>query len=225
MLTTVVFDADHTLLDLDPAVDGGLAAVLGEIRRLTPAAAGVSLADLRADFAACLAERPDEPVVAVRRAALARSLDRVGLGHELDRMATLFFARRFALTEPFADVIPVLAALRSSYTLGYATNGNSRADRCGLAAQFAFEIYAHEAGVPKKPAPAFFAAVAAAAGAPPASIVYVGDSPEHDVRAPQAAGLRSVWLNRAGLPRPADLRPDAEIRSLAELPAVLAGWR
>jgi putative hydrolase of the HAD superfamily len=75
--------------------------------------------------------------------------------------------------------------------------------------------------VPKKPAPAFFAAVADAAGAAPEAIVHVGDSPGHDVTAAQAAGLRAVWLNRAARPRPADLRPDAEIRSLDELPAAV----
>ncbi|MGC5029156.1 HAD family hydrolase [Micromonospora sp. DT229] len=36
MLSTVVFDADETLLDLRPAVTGGLVAVLDEMRRHTP---------------------------------------------------------------------------------------------------------------------------------------------------------------------------------------------
>ena len=45
------------------------------------------------------------------------------------------------------------------FALGYATNGNSRAERCGLAGEFAFELYAHENGLPKKPEPAFYAAM------------------------------------------------------------------
>nr|MDT0663283.1 HAD family hydrolase [Micromonospora sp. DSM 115978] len=222
-VTAVVFDADETLLDLRPAVAAGLAVVLGEMRRLTPAAAEVSLADLESDWGAVFGAMAAEPVMRIRRAALARSLDRAGLGAELDRIAELFFARRFALTRPFADALPALAALRRRYPLGYATNGNSRADRVGLAGQFAFEVYAHVDGVPKKPAPGFFAAVRAAAGAvPAASIVHIGDSPSHDVTGAQAAGMRAVWLNRAGLPRPAGLHPDAEVRSLAELPKVLS---
>jgi HAD superfamily hydrolase (TIGR01549 family) len=223
VLTAVVFDADETLLDLRPAVTAGLEVVLREMRRLTPAAAEVSLADLESDWDAVFGVMAAEPVMSIRRAALARSLDRVGLGAELDRVAELFFARRFALTRPFADALPALAALRGRYLLGYATNGNSRTDRVGLAGQFAFEVYAHEGGVPKKPAPEFFAAVRMAVGAvPAASIVYVGDSPSHDVTGAQAAGLRAVWLNRAGLPRPPGLRPDAEVRSLTELPKVLS---
>ncbi|MCG5448320.1 MULTISPECIES: HAD family hydrolase [Micromonospora] len=222
MLTTVVFDADETLLDLRPAVTGGLVAVLDEMRRRTSAAAGVTLAELESDWGAVFGELSAAPVAEIRRAALARSLARAELVNHLDEIADLFFGRRFALTRPFPDVPPALATLRGRYTLGFATNGNSRAERCGLAGEFAFELYAHENGLPKKPAPEFYAAVVAAAGAPADQIVYVGDSWEHDVLAPRRAGLRSVWLNRLRLPRPLGCQPDAEVSSMAELPAALA---
>ncbi|MGK5743169.1 HAD family hydrolase [Micromonospora sp. URMC 103] len=222
MLTTVVFDADETLLDLRPAVTGGLVAVLEEMRRLTPAAAGVSLADLESDWAAVFGALSAAPVMEIRRAALARSLARAGLDAHLDDIAALFFARRFALTRPYPDVLPALAALRERWTLGFATNGNSRAERCGLAGEFAFELYAHEGGLPKKPAPEFYAAVVEAAGVPAPHVVYVGDSLAHDVVGPQRAGLRAVWLNRLGLPRPPGVVPDAELTTVADLPAVLA---
>ena len=221
-VSAVVFDADETVIDLRPAVTGALAAVLEEMRRTTPAARGVTLAELESDWGAVFGERAAEPVMEIRRAALARSIARAGLDAELDRFAELFFARRFALSRPFDDTLPTLAALRPHYRLGLATNGNSRAERCGLEGEFAFELYAHVDGLPKKPAPAFFAAVAEAAGAEPGAIVHVGDTADHDVVAAQEAGLRAVWLNRAGHPRPAGLRPDAEIRSLDELPAVVA---
>ncbi|MEU1248525.1 HAD family hydrolase [Micromonospora arida] len=240
MLTTVVFDADETLLDLRPAVTGGLVAVLDEMRRRTTAAAGVTLAELESDWGAVFGELSAAPVAEIRRAALARSLARAALArslaraalarslaraalvHHLDEIVDLFFAVRFALTRPFPDVPPALATLRGRYTLGFATNGNSRAERCGLAGEFAFELYAHENGLPKKPAPEFYAAVVAAAGVPAGQIVYVGDSWEHDVVAPRRAGLRSVWLNRLGLPRPLGCPPDAEVSSMADLPAALA---
>ncbi|MFG1916440.1 HAD family hydrolase [Micromonospora sp. NPDC048898] len=225
MLTTVVFDADETLLDLRPAVTGGLVAVLDEMRRRAPAASAVTLAELVSDWDAVFGDLSAAPVAEIRRAALARSLARAGLNDHLDEVVALFFARRFALTRPFPDVPAALAALRSRYTLGFATNGNSRTERCGLAGEFAFEVYAHDNGLPKKPAPEFYAAVVAAAGVPAEQIVYVGDSWEHDVVAPRRAGLRSVWLNRHGLPRPGDLLPDAEVSSLADLPAALADLR
>ncbi|MEU4660825.1 HAD family hydrolase [Micromonospora chalcea] len=219
--SAVVFDADETLVDLRPAVTGALVAVLKEMRRRTPAAAAVSLADLEEDWGAVFGALSAAPVQEIRRAALARSLARAGLETELDELAELFFARRYALSRPFPDALPALAALRPHHVLGFATNGNSRAERCGLAGQFAFELYAHEGGLPKKPAGEFFAAVVAAAGLPAARIVHVGDSPEHDVVAAQRAGLRAVWLNRGGLPRPRGLEPDAEVSTLAGLSTVL----
>ncbi len=218
MVSVVVFDADETLVDLRPAVTGGLVAVLDEMRRLNPAANALTLAELESDWGAVFTELAAGPVMEIRRAALARSLARAGLGHELDRIAELFFARRFALTRPFSDALSALAALRRSYTLGFATNGNSRTEICGLVGEFAFEIYAHVDGVPKKPAPEFYAAVLAAAGVPASSIVYVGDSLAHDVLGAQAAGLRAVWVNRTGARCPADVCPDAEVCCLAELP-------
>lgn len=221
----VVFDADETLVDLRPAVTGALAAVLDEMRRRTPAAAGVSLADLEADWGAVFGALSAAPVQEIRRAALARSLARAGLDAHLDELAALFFARRFALTRPFPDALPALAALRPHHLLGLATNGNSRAERCGLAGEFAFELYAHENGLPKKPAPDFYAAVVAAAGLPAEHVVYVGESPEHDVLAAQRAGLPAIWLNRGRLPRPRGLTPDAEVSTLAELPDALARLR
>jgi HAD superfamily hydrolase (TIGR01509 family) len=221
MRTAVVFDADETLVDLRPAVTGALARVLEEMRRRTPAAAEVSLADLQADWGAVFGALSAEPVLEIRRAALARSLARVGLDDHLDELTALFFARRYELSRPFPDAVPALTALRPHHLLGLATNGNSRAERCGLAGQFAFEVYAHENGLPKKPAPEFYAALVAASGLPAERVVYVGDSPEHDVTGPQRAGLRAIWLNRARLPRPPGLVPDAEVSTLAELANVL----
>ncbi|WP_434741931.1 HAD family hydrolase [Micromonospora sp. SH-82] len=221
MLTHIVFDADETLLDLRSAVTGGLEAVLGRMRQLDPAAA-VTLGDLESDWDAVFDGMSAAPVAEIRRAALTRSVARAGLDEHLDAIADLFFERRYALTRPFPDVLPALATLRRHHTLGFATNGNSRAERCGLAGEFAFEVYAHEDGLPKKPAPEFFEAVVAAAGVAPDRIVHVGDSPAHDVVAARRAGLRAVWLNRAGLPRPADLPADAEIVTVTELAAVVA---
>ncbi|MEU8069521.1 HAD family hydrolase [Micromonospora sp. NPDC049151] len=217
----VVFDADETLVDLRPAVTGALVAVLEEMRRRTPAAAAVALADLEEDWGAVFGALSAAPVQEIRRAALVRSLARAGLEADLDEFAALFFARRYALSRPFPDVLPALAALRPHHVLGFATNGNSRAERCGLDGQFAFELYAHEGGLPKKPAAEFFGAVVAASGLPASRIVHVGDSPEHDVVAAQRAGLRAIWLNRAGLPRPRGLEPDAEVATLADLSEVL----
>ena len=51
----------------------------------------------------------------------------------------------------------------------------------------------------------------------------VGDSLANDVDGPIAAGLRAIWLNRSGAPRPADRDDIVEIADLHALPAALAG--
>jgi putative hydrolase of the HAD superfamily len=223
VVSTVVFDADETLVDLRPAVLGAMRVVLDEMRRLTPAAAELTVADLDADWSAAFRRMRAEPVTLIRREALARTLARAGLDSELDRIADLYFAHRFAAIRLYHGVPELLSELGRSYVLGLGTNGNSHAARVGLAGVFAFEICAHVDGVPKKPAAGFFDAVIAAAGSPPGSLVHVGDNWEHDVVGAAAAGLRTIWLNRSGVPRPAapDATPDAEIGSLADLPAAL----
>ncbi|MDG4768337.1 HAD family hydrolase [Solwaraspora sp. WMMD406] len=223
MINTVVFDVDETLVDLRPAVTGALETVLAELRRLTPAARRLTLDDMAADWTAAFAADPSAPVTSIRRAALARSLDRVGLPDELDRIADIFFTRRYELSRPYADTLPALDRLRRRYAIGLATNGNSRADRCGLRGQFSFEVYAHVDGLPKKPDQRFYDAVLTAAGVADAGrVVYVGDSIPHDVVGPQAAGLRAIWLNRRGESCPVEVRPDAQVTTLAQLPDALA---
>lgn len=56
----------------------------------------------------------------------------------------------------------------------------------------------------------------------PAQAVFVGDLPEIDVTGAQRAGLRAVWIATDGVEL-GDVRPDAIIHRLDELPAVLDG--
>jgi putative hydrolase of the HAD superfamily len=52
----------------------------------------------------------------------------------------------------------------------------------------------------RKPAPQFFAALAAAAGCAPGEVLYVGDDLRNDVRGATAAGLRAVLFDPAAEP-------------------------
>ncbi|GIH11652.1 haloacid dehalogenase [Rhizocola hellebori] len=220
MIATVAFDADETLVDTPAAVTAGLTALVGEL-----AVPDLTVEAFRTDANDCWAEIPEKSAREIRTVATLRTLKRFGLGHELERMIEIFFEVRFANSRPYAGVVETLEKLRPEYQLGYATNANSEAHRCGLKDQFAFEIYALRTGIPKKPAVAFYAAVAEAAGDRPEEIVYVGDSYEHDIVGPAAYGMRTVWLNKKGLPVPGETQPDAVIDNLMELPRILAGWR
>lgn len=225
MARVVVLDVDGTLVDLIPTIEVGLDAVLDELRALTPAAGAMTVEDLQRDCGAVHAALPGASVEEFRRAGFERSLIRLGLDPNvlLDRITELFFARRYAAVRLYDDVRPALAVLRSSYVVGVASNGDNHVHRCGLAGEFAFEVYAHVDGLRPKPDAAFYARLAAVAGVAPHEIVHVGDSLDHDVIAAQRAGMRAIWLNRLGEPLRPDAQPDAVISTLAGLPLVLTG--
>ncbi|MFD0594890.1 HAD family hydrolase [Catellatospora coxensis] len=53
-------------------------------------------------------------------------------------------------------------------------------------------------------------------GHEPGEIVYVGDNYHHDVVAPAAAGMRTVWVNRGGRDLPGPVVPDLVVERLAQ---------
>ena len=169
-----------------------------------------------------------------------RALDLLGVGDgALAReLAARFHEERAERFQPFPDAVPTLEALRRrGYRLGLVTNGPSglqraKLERSGLAPFFEAVAISGELGV-GKPEAAIFERALEALGVPPERAVMVGNSLERDVRGAQDAGLKAVWVRResledeflasAPLPLPAsDVRPDAVIRELRELPAALA---
>ena len=83
----------------------------------------------------------------------------------------------------------------------------------------------------RKPAAPVFERALELAGCPAERAVHVGDSLSNDVAGAAAAGIRAVLLKRGGERLDAVLAdaddgpaPDAEIRSLVELPRVLSMW-
>jgi putative hydrolase of the HAD superfamily len=73
-----------------------------------------------------------------------------------------------------------------------------------------------------KPHPAAFQHVLDRLQVTPAQTVMVGDRPIDDIWGGQRIGMRGVWRPHAGSPPIGDVVPDAVIRELAELPALIA---
>ena len=126
---------------------------------------------------------------------------------------------------PYADAAPAVERLASSYALGVATNGPADVQRIkltvsGLRRFFSVVVASSDVGSGKPDRRIFDVAVAQLRVAP-ADVLVVGDSLEKDVAGAHAAGLRCVWVNRAGADRDPACAPDAEIRTLADLPALL----
>jgi HAD superfamily hydrolase (TIGR01549 family) len=118
--------------------------------------------------------------------------------------------------ELYDDVLPVLGELRrGGLKLGLISN-TSR-DLGAFVRHFALDVDAWLASGSYgkvKPSPLIFRAALELVGCEPDAALMVGDSPRDDVAGAQAAGIRALLLDRAGL------HPDASerIESLAELP-------
>ncbi len=77
-----------------------------------------------------------------------------------------------------------------------------------------------------KPRARIFEVALARLGAEPDQVVHVGDSLTADVEGAGRMGMRTVWVNRAGVVRgSSDPRPDHEIPDLTPLPDLLARLR
>jgi FMN phosphatase YigB (HAD superfamily) len=111
------------------------------------------------------------------------------------------------------------------------TNTLSRGDtevlrdwrRIGLADAIDAVVSSHDVGW-RKPHPAMFQRALALAGVRPSEAFMVGDNPVSDVRGAQAVGLRAVLRRTRKYDVPLDVRPDAVIDHLDELPAVIRPW-
>lgn len=224
----VAFDADDTLWDFTTAMWEALEVALAAGRAVRPAAVSGLTAEALQGLRDRLADEAEASgarhrLAQIRHRSFSLALEQAGHADpELaEIMAAAYFGHRHGEVALHPEVALVLAALTGRYVLGLVTNGNTDAERSGLAGCFDFRLAADQIGI-RKPDRRMFAMAAAAAGCHPAELVYVGDQPDKDVVAPQAAGCRGVWLNRTGAPCPPGVRPDAIITDLTELPEVLA---
>lgn len=84
-------------------------------------------------------------------------------------------------------------------------------------------VSSHDAGW-RKPHRAIYERALGIAGVAPREAFMVGDDPVADVRGAQAVGLRAILRRTAARPLTGDIRPDAAIDDMAELPGVVTPW-
>lgn len=149
-------------------------------------------------------------------------LDHVGYkGPDLStRLNEVYLEHRYNDIETYEDVVPMLDVLGPRFKLGLLSNGNNYPEYFGLEGRFDFAVYAQDIGI-EKPDPGIFQIATRRAGCSLDQLLHMGDSLETDVAAAQAVGAQGVWLNRDGLTNDTEIKPDYEIQSLAELPAIL----
>ena len=119
------------------------------------------------------------------------------------------------------DALSILGERRRLAVLSNADDAYLRPVVARIPATFA-AVVSSEGGRRYKPDARLFQFVLDRLDADPTECVYVGDKQFEDVQGARGAGMSVVWINRRGQPMDNDLpTPDAEIRNLLELPAVL----
>jgi HAD superfamily hydrolase (TIGR01509 family) len=241
MIKAVLFDGDQTLWDFERVMRDALIAVAGELRAARPGtfAEGLSWQDLERDRAAVGEEWEgiEYNLARLRVLGFARTLERLRAaeGGDADddvasgdealtlELSESYFAHRDRDPALFADTVPGLEALQGRYRLGLLSNGSRLPETVGLGDVFECVVFAQDHRV-AKPDKGIFEVVERQLGLDPFECVLVGDHLVNDVAGAKRAGWSAVWLDRDGIGEGEgfEVRPDAVVRSLDELPAVLA---
>lgn len=120
----------------------------------------------------------------------------------------------------------LLKELSGSCRLFLASNGSAevqdaRLKSAGIAPLFEDLFISEQLGFDKPSRAYFEACFARIPDFDRSRALMVGDSLSSDIRGGLNAGLLTCWYNPKGKSAPEDLRPDYEIRELAELPALI----
>lgn len=179
-----------------------------------------------------LVERPVDQFV-------RQVLSEAGQNHIADEKVRLAINEMYAITEERwqieEDAHPTLKELiRLGFHLGAVTNAADSVDVSAIIDSHQLRDYfetitiSADFGI-RKPDPRIFEIAMQRIGAAPESSVMVGDTLGADILGAHRAGLRGIWITRRSeSPLNAALKtsitPDAEVSTLAEIPALLAQW-
>jgi HAD superfamily hydrolase (TIGR01549 family) len=137
-------------------------------------------------------------------------------------------------TDP--EVAPVLGVLRGKglrtgvlSSTGWPAHWHEEVlERDGVRELFDGTVWSSDLEYTKPHRSAFEAAMAAIGVDDPAECVYVGDRLYDDVSGAKAVGMKAVFIPNSDIPEyqlvSVDVEPDAVVRRLSELPAVLEKW-
>jgi putative hydrolase of the HAD superfamily len=225
----ITFDLDDTLWDTAPVIVSAEAVLREWLAQHAPDLGGVPVEHLWAIRERVLGNEPGlkHRISALRRRVLFHALEESGYTHQqaselADQGFEVFLHARHQL-EIFPEVQPTLEVLARHYTLGVVTNGNADVRRLGLADYFKFALCAEDIGIAKPDSRLFHEALQRGE-ATAQTAVHIGDHPGDDIAGAQQAGMRAIWFNPGSKAWEAEKQPDAEIRSLTELPELLARW-
>ncbi len=222
MIRAVLFDLDDTLFDHRHGACQALAAVRDgheALRAVDPA----DLERRHSEILEVLHLRVLAKEIGLDEARLERFrrlLDSVGGGDRaaVDRAAAAYRQRYVESWREVAGATALLRALAGRVRIGIVSNNLTREQHeklrfCGFDTLVDAVVISEEAGA-SKPDPAIFGLALERIGATADETVMVGDAWRTDIAGARAAGLRAIWFNPAGRPRPDRWDDVGEIRSL-----------
>lgn len=225
----ITFDLDDTLWDVGPVIRSAETRLRDWLGQHAPRLGDFPVESLAAIRRTLVESEPGlkHRISELRRRILFHALHDAGYPDAearqiADQAFDVFLEARHAI-DLFPEVHPTLEQLANHYTLGVLTNGNADVRRLGLADYFQFTLCAEELGI-GKPDPRPFQEALERAGVSAEQAVHIGDHPDDDIGGAQRAGVRAIWFNPGGATWGYEGQPDAEVRSLAELPELLARW-
>ena len=223
-IRAITIDLDDTLWEIHPVIrraEARLREWLTEhYPRTTEQFDVESVWELRHAVVSEYPERSHD-LTFLRRTVIGRMGEAAGYGTGLVDAAMEVFNEVRNSVELFPEARPALRALRREYVLIAVTNGNADLERIGIHDLFHDFVSASIAGAPK-PARQIFDVAVEAGGATAEQTLHVGDHPEYDVNGARTAGLKTVWVNRAGSAWPEEFpRPDGIVEHVGELTALL----
>ncbi len=197
-ITTILFDLDETLVPDEETTMAALIATCTPVER-----------------------RLGVPAVALEAGVRARAREQWRAGPAIEYCQRTGISSWDGLWGDCGGADPALALL-SAWLPGYRVESWRRAlAASGLASFFDAVVVSGDVGA-GKPDPRIFDSALSLAEARAEERVMVGDSVQRDVAGARQAGLRAVWLNRAGVASPPVAEPNATITFLRELPALLS---
>jgi len=219
----ITFDCYGTLIDWETGM-------LRALRLLFPDHPHVSDEQFLAMYGEIEAQLEAGPYLSYRT-VLSRTAQEMGrrLGASLSPEDYQQFAESLKQWPPFPDTVESLQALARHYRLGIISNTDDdlfAASHQLLKAPFAMIVTAQQVKS-YKPSLNNFQEAMRRAGVPRENILHAAQSLYHDIAPANTLGLKNVWVNRRfgkqgpGATVSSDVKPMLEVRSLAELAAVL----
>jgi 2-haloacid dehalogenase len=222
----LLFDADGTLFDYDRAEEHALLTTFTEMglphNQTTTAVYRDINTQMWRDFEHGLITQ--EVLRSARFAAFLKALDLPG---DAETLSEAYLRNLGRAAFPLDGAIELIQSLAPRFKLALITNGIPAVQRGRLALSpmgpyFESVTISGEVGYAKPDGRIFAAAFAAMGNPAKESVLLIGDSLGADIRGGNLYGLATCWYNPQGAPADPSIPATLELRTLAELPALLA---